>query len=105
MKTINLDNPIFVYYVNLNNISRVRASAIIEEIRKEINYSNISIWILPSNETRIEVLWKGNSNMLFDNSLQEISKKIKLIGEIILDGIEDNSVKQKLRNHLLNDLI
>lgn len=105
MKTINLDNPIFVYYVNLNNIPRDRASAIIEEIRKEMTYSNISIWILPSNETRIEVLWKGNSNMLFDNSLQEISKKIKLIGEIILDGIEDNSVKQKLRNHLLNDLI
>lgn len=105
MKIINLDNPIFVYYVNLNNISRVRASSIIEEIRKEMNYSNISIWILPSNETKIEVLWKGNSNMLFDNSLQEISKKIKLIGEIILDGIEDNSVKQKLRNHLLNDLI
>ncbi len=106
MNNINLENPIFIYYINTDGRSRSSMESIISSIKNEMNYSNISIWIIPTTESsKIELLWKGNSNMLYDNSLQEISKKLKVIGEIILDGIEDNSVKQKIRNYLLNDLI
>lgn len=74
---INLDNPIFVYYINVNGMSYQHANETISRIREGWEFSNITTWIVPRNEgeTKIECVYDGR--------IKERSKELKeLIDEI-----------------------
>jgi hypothetical protein len=63
MKTeeLNLDNPIFVFYINVSGFSISMAEDQIQKIQKQFDiYKNATIWILTTNgETRIECIYDG----------------------------------------------
>ncbi len=63
MKTeeLNLDNPIFVFYINVSGFSRSMAEDQIQKIQKQFDiYKNATIWILKTDgETRIECIYDG----------------------------------------------
>ena len=43
---LNLDNPIFVIYVNVSGISRARAESQIAQLSDNFKYDNAIIWIM-----------------------------------------------------------
>lgn len=83
---IDLDNPIFVYYINVDGLSRQRADELIIQVKDTWSYSNVVTWIVPRHhgETKIECVYdgrvKGRSEELKD-LIDEINEKIDLMSQ------------------------
>jgi len=57
---LDLDNPIFIYYVSIGGMPRQRAEEEISKVRAMFRYKNATIWIVPTEtKTTIECIWKG----------------------------------------------
>jgi len=98
MKNLNLDNPIFVYYLNVNNISRQHVDQMCSEIKSQMAYGNITLWIVPCEKSRIECIYDGFSMK---------RSKIKRIYNAIEKMIDDPTLsqyKQEMRDILLDDI-
>jgi hypothetical protein len=108
---IKSDKPIFVAYINVDGIGRGRAE---ERIRQFIdNYGGTDIQIVAfgvsgSQETKLEVIWKGNDiekmNTSGDN-LNQVSKKLNIVLKLVEDGVSDPVIKQKLRTLQLEEIL
>ena len=76
-KEVDLDAPIFVYYVNVGGMSRQRADEVLAEINEYWSFQNITTWIVPrqQGETKIECVYDGR--------IRERSEELKeLIDEL-----------------------
>ena len=48
---LNLDNPIFVFYICIRGMSRQRAEEYIHQVKQQFDiYSNITMWIVATEE-------------------------------------------------------
>ena len=73
-KDLNLDNPIFVCYVNTNNLSRQRAEDLIEQTHKHLDvYNNATMWIIASDRDEIVCVYDGWGKNR-DEELKEIGR-------------------------------
>jgi hypothetical protein len=106
---LNLDNPIFVVYLNIDGHTRQKAQELIEQYRRFLNYDNATFWIMAveDQKTKIELLWKGQKYEIpsNDNSVKTIKKRLTKLVDIISEGLTDDVIKQKLRDYLLNDIL
>lgn len=76
-KEVDLDAPIFVYYVNVGGMSRQHADQVLAEINEYWSFPNITTWIVPrqQGETKIECVYDGR--------IRERSEELKeLIDEL-----------------------
>lgn len=76
-KEIDLDNPIFVYYINVYGLSRQSTEEQIQKLSDIFKYKNITTWIVPiaQGENKIECVYDGR--------IKERSEELKfLIDEI-----------------------
>jgi hypothetical protein len=76
-KEVDLDAPIFVYYVNVGGMSHQHANQILAEINEYWSFPNITTWIVPrqQGETKIECVYDGR--------IRERSEQLKeLIDEL-----------------------
>lgn len=95
---LNLNNPIFVYYLNCDNVSRQHVEETIDKIRKQMTYNNITLWIVPCEKSRIECIYDGFSMK---------RSKIKRIYSAIEKMIDDPTLsqyRQEMRDILLDDI-
>lgn len=78
---LNLDNPIFVFYICSKEMSKQRAEEYMHQIKSHFDiYSNVTMWIVMTDEpTKIECLYSGKGK---DND-GEIVNLIKHINERI----------------------
>jgi len=79
---IDLNNPIFVLYVNVEGFGRARAESYIAEMTKKFDYENAKFWIIPSNVTKIECIYDGkskNRSNEISNLIEEINEKIDIL--------------------------
>ncbi len=62
-KILDLDNPIFVYYIDISGMSRQQASEQIDIAKSMFIYDNVTIWIVPiqKGDTKIEMVYPGKS--------------------------------------------
>jgi len=77
VEAVDLDAPIFVYYVNVGGLSHQRANEVLAQIREYWSFANITTWIVPrqQGETKIECVYDGR--------IKERSEELKeLIDEI-----------------------
>jgi len=109
---LDLDNPIFIVYVNIDNMSRQIYENLLDSYRKMLNFKNCTFWIVPVKEqmTKFEIIWKGkdyenNSNLDFEKSIKFLKEKMSNMMDMIADGMSDDVIKQKLRDFSLNQLI
>ncbi len=112
MNELNLENPIIVIYVNLDNMSPIEGNKIIENFKNHFDFSNVTSWIIPvtDQKTKIEIIWKGSkfSNIEIDDQskkIEHVHKKLNKILELISDGTSDAVIKQKLRELSLNEIL
>lgn len=104
---LDLNNPIFVLYINIHGISRQRADEFVAQMLK---YNNITTWCVPieNQDSRIELIWKGHQYEIGLRNPSEISKiedRIKMIIDIISKGASEIDIKQRLREVLIGDII
>jgi hypothetical protein len=108
---LNLDNPIFIVYVNVDNMSRQTSENLLDSYQKMLSYKNCTFWVVPVQEqmTKFEIIWKGkdheNSNTDSEKSIRFLKEKMTNLMDMIADGISDDVIKQKLRDFSLNQLI
>lgn len=83
-KEINLDNPIFTYYINIGGLSRQRADEELLEISKSFNYQNVTIWIVPiqQGDSRIECVYDGRIRERSEelkSLIEELNEKVDIL--------------------------
>jgi len=62
-KELNLENPIFVHYINVDNMSRQSINDYLDHYSTMVNqYSNITNWIIATNYTKVECVYDGQGN-------------------------------------------
>ena len=79
---LNLDNPIFTYYVNIGGMSRQRAEETLSEIAKSFNYQNVTIWFVP--------IQQGDSRIdcVYDGRIRERSEELKSLIEELNEKVD-----------------
>lgn len=79
---IDLDNPIFVYYINIDGLPSQRVDELISGVRKNWNFSNVVTWIVPrrEGETKIECVYDGR--------VKERSEELKELIEELNEKID-----------------
>ena len=73
---LDLNNPIFVAYVNTKSLTTQRSEEYIYRTKRMFDvYKNITVWVIASDESKIECVYDGQ----FTNRDMEISDLIKEI--------------------------
>lgn len=98
---MNLEAPVFAYYINSQNIPRQRLGELIEELEKvlEKNYSNVTFLVIPAEFTKVECVYNGyESKYRLKRLLQSL--------EALIDNEHDISkIKQYIRDLIIDDLL
>ena len=105
-KEIDLDNPIFVYYLNVNGIPHQQVDEMTRRLNEAWSFVNVVTWIVPrmEGETKIECVYdgrvKGRSDELKE-LIVELNDKIE-----ILSGSNDfEDFKIAVRDWRINNLL
>jgi hypothetical protein len=103
---IDLDNPIFVYYINVSNWSHEHIAEYSARIQEAFSYDNVTTWVVPryEGETKIECIYDGKIKDRTDELnflIEEINEKVYLLSESI--SFED--LKINIRNWRIEKLI
>jgi hypothetical protein len=82
---LNLDNPIFTIYVNVENLSHESVHRIMSDAKKAFDiYSNITTWIMPSNVNKIECVYDGKSKIReaeLTGLIKELNDRIEILSK------------------------
>lgn len=109
---LNLDNPIFVVYLNVDGMTPQKAQNVILNYKMSLKYDNCTFWVVAvtDQKTKFEMVWKGKiyeTNSTFDSekSIKFLKDKMSKIMDMLADGISDEILKQKMRDFSLSQLI
>jgi len=101
-KEIDLNNPIFVYYIDTRGITRQR----LEETAKQISRvfpKNVTLWIVPSEQpSKIECVYDGKLRV---NKLKELHSLVSDIHTELDNSSDFSEFKIKVRDLLLNSIL
>lgn len=83
---LNLDNPIFVFYICVNGMSRQRVEEYIHQVKSQFDiYSNITMWIVATDEpTKIECVYDGKGKTKdseIAGLIEQINERITVLGQ------------------------
>jgi hypothetical protein len=102
---LDLNNPIFVAYVDTKNLTRQAAEEHLYRSKKMFDvYKNITIWVIASNETKIECVYDGqfrNRDMEISDLVKEINTRI----DIMANSHSFDDFKINIRDWRLSELI
>jgi len=102
---LDLNNPIFVAYVNTGNLTKQTAEEHLHRTKKMFDvYKNITIWVIASDETKIECVYDGqyrNRDMEISDLIKEINTRI----DIMANSHSFDDFKINIRDWRLSELI
>jgi hypothetical protein len=105
---LNLNNPIFVCYINLDGLSRQRGYEQMQEVIKSLDiYKNATMWFLPgknNQETRIECIYDGWGRNR-DSELFDLIKEINTRVDILSNSKNFEDFKMNVREWRLGTLL
>ena len=108
---LNLDNPIFVVYLNVDGMSPSHAHDLIENYKKFLKYDNCTFWVVAvtDQKTKFEMIWKGQKydTQSLDNvqAITHLNKRMSKLMELLSEGTTDEVLKQKLRDFTLEQIL
>ena len=104
-RELDLNNPIFVFYVNTTNLTRHSTEEYLQRIKKTFDiYQNITFWVIASDRTNIECVYDGkyrNRDTEINNIIKEINNRIDIMSKSC--SFED--FKINIRDWRINELI
>jgi hypothetical protein len=85
-KEIDLDNPIFAYYINVDGLSRQSIDEQIQKLSDIFKYKNVTTWIVPrtEGETKIECVYDGRIKERSEelkSLIEEINEKVDILSK------------------------
>jgi hypothetical protein len=102
---LDLNNPIFTVYVDVSGKSKQAGYEYLAQIKDTFNvYKNVTMWIVASNETRIECVYDGqcrNRDMEISDLIKEINTRI----DIMSNSHSFDDFKINIRDWRLSELI
>ena len=101
-KEIDLNNPIFVYYIDTRGITRQRLE---EEANQIIRVfpKNVTLWIVPSEQpSKIECVYDGRLKVI---KLKELHSFVSDINNQLDSSSDFSEFKTKVRDLLLNSIL
>lgn len=102
---INLDNPIFVVYVDTKNTSRQVAEEHLYKTKKMFDvYKNITVWVLSSDENRVECVYDGQCRQR-DMEISGLIKEINTRIDIMSKSKSFDDFKINIRDWRINELV
>jgi|ERR1035437_6023606 hypothetical protein len=104
LESLNLDNPIFVMYVNIEGLSTQRAHEEISQIVENYRYKNVTMWVIPTNYSKIECVYDGRSKsreMELIGLIKEINTRIDLMS----NSVSFDDFKINIRDWRIDNII
>ena len=102
---LDLNNPIFVAYVNTSNLTRQAAEEHLCRTKKIFDvYKNITIWVIASNETKIECVYDGQCRTR-DIEISDLIKEINTRIDIMANSHSFDDFKINIRDWRLSEII
>ena len=102
---LDLNNPIFVAYVDTKNLARQAAEEHLYRTKKMFDvYKNITIWVIAASETKIECVYDGQCrtrDMEISDLIKEINTRIDIMSKS--NSFED--FKINIRDWRINELV
>lgn len=107
---LNLEQPIFVVYVNTEGLSRQMESENLKSYTDYYGqYTNATFWILPTNETKVELIWNGSKYKINGDykieHMQNLIEHVNNVLKIISDGTSEESIRAQLRDLQLSKIL
>lgn len=99
---INLDNPIFVYYLDIRHKTREGINNEVHQINR-VFPNNVTLWIVPSEQpSKIECVYNGRLNV---KNLKELYSLVSDIHSELDSSTSFQEFKTKVRDLLLNSIL
>jgi uncharacterized protein YegL len=99
-----MEYPIFVMYLNTESYPKSQVEELINQTKKTLSSFEVCKFIiLPSDETKVEVLWKGKYEKRTPN--KKIKKKLEFIIDLISEGVSDDVLRSKIRKLNINEIL
>ena len=100
---LDLDNPIFTFYVDVSQMSRQKGVEMMASIRDNMDiYENVTMWFVAGDQNKIECVYSGKrteSNL--DSLIESINERIDILSKS--SNFED--FKINIRDWRLDNLI
>ncbi len=102
---LDLDNPIFVVYVNTSNKSRQSSIEYLQQTQKHLDiYKNASMWFVASNRDEIVCIYDGWGRVR-DAEIKDLIEEINTKIEIMSNSHSFDDFKINVRDWRLGKLI
>ena len=102
---LNLNNPIFVVYVDVKQMSATRAQEYLINVKNMFDiYSNITMWVIASDETKIECVYDGQCRTR-DMEISDLIKEINTRIDIMSKSSSFDDFKINIRDWRINELV
>ena len=100
---LDLENPIFTFYLNINGMSRQKAEETIQHTKEAFDiYENVTIWFVAANESKIECTYSGKrTECNIEALIENINERI----DILSNSSSFEDFKLNVRDWRLNKLI
>ena len=73
--------------------------------RFEDGYSNVTVWVFPSNENRIECIYNGKNEPNDNNKVSSLLKEIDLKSEVLLNSETKEEFQANMRDMKINGIL
>ena len=101
---VNLNNPIFAYYFNCENMSRQSVDQALNQLNANFDrYTNITFWIVPANYTKIECVYNGQGSKYLISKIEDLLTKLSI--DYPNNEIAFSNFKQELRELLISEIV
>ena len=102
---LDLNNPIFVVYVDVKNLSLQSAEEYLQRTKRMFDiYSNITMWVVASDETKIECVYDGQCRSR-DMEISDLIKEINTRIDIMSKSSSFDDFKINIREWRINELV
>ena len=110
MNNLNLENPIFIVYVDVDGLTNKHSIEKLESAKRHLSYDNVTMWFIADKTNKIELIWQGskystNPGIMDFNNFENLINRFNEVIEVISNGTDDASIKQQLRNLQLKKII
>lgn len=102
---LDLNNPIFVFYVNVENRSRQSAIEYIEDVKKHFDvYKNATMWFVGAKKDEVVCIYDGWGRVR-DQEIKELIEEINSKIEILSNSHSFEDFKINVRDWRLGKLV
>jgi hypothetical protein len=102
---LDLNNPIFVFYINVENKSRQSAQEYIENTKKHFDvYKNATMWFVAAKKDEVVCIYDGWGRVR-DSEIKDLIEEINTKIEIMSNSHSFDDFKINVRDWRISKLV